>query len=358
MRIGPPSDLVARPLRWRPVVRSWLGGALLGDIPVLSGRVTWTVDSQVQGSLQMTVGAGREGEWIPGTATDHPLARFGQRLEVMIVTETVDRLRAWTTPVGTFQIEDWSLSDAGIVSVTAKSMLQRWSTEAFATPVSTGGSLSAMAWRLVPTGGGLVISPALTDRNVSSFDIGDSRIDALGDLASAWPCRVREDTAGNVLLLPPLDSAGGPVVTLRDGEGGTVVSALPEDSRAGSFNQVIARSTENRDDSDQPRFQAVATQQTGPMAAERYGVVSKTWASPLVTTQGAAQASAQTMLTNSLTRAQTVPVRGAPRPDLELDDVVLVESRDLGRVLGVIRGVDLPLTPGDGEARWDVGVMG
>lgn len=357
MRIGPPSDLITLPLRWRPVVRSWLDGTFLGDVPVLSGRVTWSVDSDVQGSLKIDVGAGRDGEWVPGDQSDHPLAVKGQRLEVLIITGSADGLREWTTPLGTFQVEDWAMSAGGVVSVTAKSMLQRWVTEAFASPVSTGGSLAALARRLVPTGGGLIIDPALVDRSVSSFDIGDSRVDALGDLADAWPCRVREDAGGNVRLLPPLPEAPTVVLSLRDGEGGTVIQALPEDSRSGVFNQVIARSTENRDDSSVPRFQAVATQQTGPMAAARYGVVSKTWASPLVTSHCAANASAQTMLTNSMRRAMVVPVSAAPDPRVELDDAVLVESRDLGRRIGVVRGVDLPLTPGDGDMRVDVGVI-
>lgn len=358
MRVGPPDEMIPRQLTWRARVRSWLGGRYLGEVPAIGGRVVWTLDSDVQGSLQnLTVPAGRYGEWVPGTRTDHPLARYGQQLQVSIITGTPDGLRQWETPMGRFQIEDWDLDADGNVSVSAHSMLQRWASEAIATPTSTGGSLSALARRLVPTGCGLIISPDLTDRTVKMFDIGDSRMDTLGDLADAWPCRVREDDDGNVLLLPPLPDAPDPVLTLRDGEGGTVVSALPSDTRSGAFNQIIARSTENRDDSDLPRFQAVATQSTGPLAAGVYGVVTKTWASPLVTTQEAAALSAQTMLRNNLTAQQVVPISAAPDPRPQLDDAAVVRSRDLGTVIGVVRGVDMPLTIGDGDMRLDVGVI-
>ena len=359
MRSGPPDDMIPRQLTWRCRIRSWLGDQLLGDLPKpVSGRVVWTLDSKVQGSLSgLSFAAGRTGEWIPGTQADHPLAKNGQQLQVTLITGTPDGLRTWETPVGRFQIEDWDLDDSGHVSVAAKSMLRRWETEAIATPTSTGGSLIALARRLVPTGCGLIVSPDLADRTVNNFDIGDSRIDSLYSLGDAWPCRVREDDDGNVLLLPPLPGAPEPVLTLRDGEGGTAVSALPSDSRDGAFNQIIARSTENRDDTDIPRFQAVATQQSGVMAARTYGVVTKTWASPLLTSQAAAELSAQTMLRNSLTSARIVPVTGAPDPRPMLDDATIVEHRDLGRVIGLIRGVDLPLAPHSGEMRIDVGVI-
>lgn len=359
MRSGPPDDMIPRQLTWRCRIRSWLGDQLLGDLPQpVAGRVVWTLDSKVQGSLSgLSFAAGRDGEWIPGTQPDHPLAKNGQQLQVTLITGTPDGLRTWETPVGRFQIEDWDLDDSGRVSVAAKSMLRRWETEAIATPTSTGGSLSALARRLVPTGCGLIISPDLVDRSVNSFDIGDSRIDALYDLGDAWPCRVREDDDGNVLLLPPMPDSPAPALTLRDGEGGTVVSALPSDSRDGAFNQIIARSTENREDTDQPRFQAVATQQSGIMAASTYGIVTKTWASPLLTTQAAADQSAQTMLRNSLSAARIVPVTGAPDPRLMLDDTAIVEHRDLGRILATARGVDLPLVPRSGEMRIDMGVI-
>lgn len=357
MRSGPPDSMIARQLTWRPRVRSWLAGQFLGEVPVLSGSVTWTLDSDVHGSLDLTVGPGRLGEWVPGSRSDHPLARFGQQLTVDIVTGTPDGLREWTSTLGRFQVEDWDLDASGDVSVSGKSMLQRWTTEAFASPTSTGGSLSALARRLVPTGCGLIISDALTDRSVGAIDIGDSRMSSLHDLADAWPCRVREDDDGNVILLPPLASSPTPVLTLTDGEGGTVVSALPSDSRDGAYNQVIARSTENRDDSDQPRFQAVATQSVGAMAADSYGVVTKTWASPLITSQSAAALSAQTMLANSLAGQQVVPVEAAPDPRVVLDDAALVVSRDIGRVVGVVRGVQMPLTPGDGAMKLHVGVI-
>jgi len=181
----------------------------------------------------------------------------------------------------------------------------------------------------------------------------DSRLAALQEIADAWPALLRTDEWGQVAFRAPLPALPSPVLTLTDGERGTVVGVGRSDTRDGAFNQVVARSSA----SGVEDVQAVASQVTGPMAvAGDYGPVTRIWSSPLITTRTQAQRSAQTMLASSLLPATSVPVTCAPDPRIDLDDAVEV-WRDGERFWGWVTGYDLPLTVSDGEMRIDLGVQ-
>jgi hypothetical protein len=89
---------------------------------------------------------------------------------------------------------------------------------------------------------------------------------------------------------------------------------------------------------------------TGP-----YGVVTRFFNSPLITSVTAATVAARTMVTQSAVASQTLPVTLAPDPRWELDDPVEV-VRDGERFWGFVTGVEFPLTVADGPMRMDVGL--
>src|SRR5690606_33659352 len=143
------------------------------------------------------------------------------------------------------------------------------------------------------------------------------------------------------------------VLTLRDGERGTVEKVGRSDTRDGAYNQVVATSSA----SDKEDVQAVVSQTSGPMSiSSEYGPVTKKWSSPLIVTAAQAMSSAQTMLASSLLPATSVPVTCAPDPRIDLDDAVEV-IRDGERLWGWVTAYDLPLTVDDGPMRVDLGVQ-
>lgn len=361
MRAGPPDEVLAGACFWWPRVTSWLGGQLLApQIPVRSGHVTGKVDDEIIESLTLTVpryaAAASEGDvidWRPSSA-DAPLARFGQSLDVSIVVMSVITGTIWETRIGRFQIADWDDDDAGTISVKAESMLARARDDKLLTLSSPNGTLMSEARRLLPPGMGASFAAALVDRACpASLSWSKDRLKNLQEIASAWPALLRVDEWGQVVFAAPLPSVPTPILTFRDGEGGTLIGAPRADSRADAANRVVASSSAT----DAADVQGVASVTAGPMSVNgSYGVVTKEWSSPLIVTMSQANASAATMLANSVRPAQSVPVRIAPDPRIELDDAIEVLRDGDQPLWGWVTGYDLPLTTEDGDMRVDVGL--
>lgn len=352
-------------LTWEPVVSSWLGSQWLGDVPAVAGSVTWSSRREVPGSLDMRVPAwapehegGPFRSWVPDTYDyDHPLAAMGQVLTVGVRVSTTLSLRSWIIPQGRFLISE-TAEDADGVQVQGLSLTQRIVGDRFPSPMSTraGGTLASEARRLVPASMSLMIHPDLRDRDVPSMSWDESRIQSLSDLAKAWPARLREDMEGTIRFLPPLPDTVTPVLTLTDGEGGTVVSAYTSQSREGVYTSVVARGQDT--DPERPAFQGEAIQQSGPYAADRYGLERRFFASPLLTSQDAAEKAARTVLADSIRPARTVPVVMASDPRIEVDDPIRIIT-DAGTPrqrerYGWVSGIQMPLTWRDPVMRVDV----
>ena len=365
MRSGAPDEVLSGSCSWSPVVASWLGGTLLSSaIPVLGGRVTAQVSQEVPERLRLTVPAettvdGRRFSWRPDSDATHPLARYGQELQVSIVVSSAaapESTYQWETRIGRFLITDWDDGDDGTIEVTAEGRLRRVKDALLTSPMQPlpSGTLVSEARRLLPPGVSAAFDPALVNRGCpAGMAWSDSRLEALQEIADAWPALLRTDEWGQVVFRAPLPAVPAPVLTLRDGERGTVEMVARSDTREGAFNQVVAESSA----SGVEDVQAVASQSSGPMAVSgQYGPVTKRWSSPLIATASQAKRSAETMLANSLLPATSVPVTCAPDPRIDLDDAVEVVRGD-DRLWGWVTGYDLPLTVDDGAMRVDVGVQ-
>jgi hypothetical protein len=329
-------------------VQSWLAGTLLeAELPVLSGRLTWDASSNVPDKLSMTVARfdGRR-DYLP-TQADSPLARYGQQLDVTIRVGDVD------VRMGRYQIDDWDY-DESTVSVTAYGLLQIAADSRLLAPTSPrdDGTLRSEFIRLLPPQMAVQFDPALVDRPVdAAMSWDESRIEALWEIADAWPAVIRPDAWGQVLLKAPVEVSPEPVLSVTDGEGGTVVSVPRSDAREGAYNIVVAKSS-----ADGVEASAVAMVTSGPMNVNTYNPVPKFYASPLLRTVEQCQATANAMLSTSARRSSVLKVTMAPDPRPELDDTVGV-TRDGVLDLGVIVAVDMPLTVGDGDMRVDVGIL-
>lgn len=362
MRPGPSDEVLAGTPQWSCRISSWLGSELLAaTIPVDGGRATGKADQDVPEKLTFRVpryAAAVEGgdivDWRPGTDTRAPLARFGQQLDVTIIVRSVATAEVWETRIGRYQILDWKDDDGGTIAVTAEGMLARPRDDKLTAVTSPTGTLMQEVRRLAPAGMGVSFDPALVDRTCPpSMSWPEDRLGALKEIAAAWPALLRTDEWGQLRFKAPLPAVPTPVLTIKDGSGGTLVSAPRSDSRKGAFNRVIATSSA----SDRADITGRAEITSGPMSVNGpYGPVTKRWSSPLLDSIATANAAAKTMLDNSTRPAQSVPVTLAPDPRIDLDDPLQVKRGDDWVLWGWVTGYDLPLTASDGDMRIDVGV--
>jgi len=365
MRSGPPDDVLDGSCAWWPTVTSWLGGTLLSaTVPILSGHVTGKAGQDVPEQVTLSVpryaapGPGQNViDWRPGQNLVHPLARYGQELQVSINVASQVTGDVWTTRVGRFLITDWADDDSGQITVAGDGLLRRSIDDALTTPLVplAGGTLMSEARRLLPAGMGASFDAALVDRACpKSMAWSSNRRVALQEIADAWPALLRTDEWGQVLFEAPLPDVPVPVLYLTDGVRGTVIKAPRTDTRSDSFNRVVARSSAV----DTADIQAIAEQTTGPMATTGpYGPVTKIFSSPLIATTSAALASAKTVLANALRPTRVLPLQLAPDPRITIDDA-LSATRNGETVLGYATAYDLPLTVGDGVMRVDLGISG
>lgn len=365
---GPSSQTLAGAVGWGPKAASWRDGQLLAEsIPVVSGRLEAVTSSKVPERVTFTVPeasmvAGRSFSWVPGDDPAHPLAKYGQTIDLAVEVRPSLAATASLTRRGRFRIHDWDYDDeAGQVTVTALGVLKRVQEDGFTTPEvpRAGGTLGSEFRRLMPPGIPVYIHPGLVDRPCPrSFQWSQDRLDALYEIAEAWPARLRTDQWGQVQLLPPLPAVPTPVLHFTDGEGGTLISAPRHDTRAGLHNVVVGTSTAT-DSAAQDPIRAVAAVSHGPLKVTSdgtgYGAVTRYWSSPLAVTKGQLQASVDTLLADASRPAVVRTVFCAPDPRVDLDDPVAA-TKDGVTDWGFVVAYELPLTYRDGAMRIDIGV--
>lgn len=325
-----PEGVLSRGFSWSAQVASWRGGSLLAaEVPVLSGSLHGDASADVPESLSIVVPA-RDGarSWVPGEDAYHPLARYGQQLDVVLTIVSQVTRSVGSVSLGRFQIQGWDYDDVQEqVTVTAVGVLQRAVDARFPTPEvpRSGGTFASEFARLVPAGIPVEFDGALVDRPVpTSFAWDESRIDALYDLADAWPARLRVDSSGTLRVLPPLPDTPDPVLTLMDGVDGTVIATPTEDSRDDVPNVIIFRGSDTDDSSRSPILGVQARVAGGPLRPEEYGEVVEFFSSPLVRTAAQAQAAVNTRLANAIRPARQRVVTCVPDPRIELDDALEV----------------------------------
>ena len=360
---GPRADVLAGAAGWAPTGASWLDGTLLAEsIPIIGGRLSSVRSSKVPETLTFTVPETVDGfSWVPDSPT-HPLARFGQQIDlgIDVLAPVTGEINHWR--LGRYRVHNWEHDDlAASVTVTCLGVLSRAQEARFLVPETprVDGTLGSEFRRLMVPGVSVSVDGGLVDRYCpQSFQWPQERIDALYEIADAWPARICTDQWGTVNLLAPLPAVPVPLFFLTDGEGGTLVSAPRSDTREGLSNVVVCTSSATDSTALSP-IRAVAEITSGPLAVTEdgtgYGRVVRYFSSPVIATQPQAQASANTILAESSRSAVVCTVHCAPDPRVALDDPVSV-TRAGNTYWGFVVALELPLTIDGGLMRIDVGV--
>lgn len=370
MRTGPSDDQVAGALTWSPLVSSWdsLGNLLADQIPVTSGQLTSDVTQAIPERLTFYVPSWADGfSWIP-SGSDHPLAKFGQQINLSIFVTAPVSGTQWVVPIGWFPIQTWDYDDdptSGLIEVECTGILQLANDDTFTTPVvpRSTDTFVSMLTRLMPNGVPVNFDAGLADRPLPQsfqWDTDTSRLSAIYDVADAWPARVRTDQYGTVQLLPGLVDPPAVILTLQDGPKGTLIGAPVSDTRDGIYN-VYPVSGSQTDDSSLAPVTSVAQVSGGPLDPSTYGrVVAPTWSSPLITTQAQADAAAVAKLQQSIRGSLNRAAQIMPDPRVDIDDAVEVHQNPQGLqdelvTRGYVNGYTLPLVVTDGAMTVNVG---
>ncbi|MFJ9433693.1 hypothetical protein ACIRQY_29125 [Streptomyces sp. NPDC101490] len=355
---------LARSHGYVSAVTSWLGGKSLGAVPITAGQLTYDVTARGRRRCQLTVPLRADGRtWDPGTDPAHPLASFGQRLQIAagIVHPGGDREMI---PQGWYLITDTATDEsAGTVTVTGSDLYQLMDeSRVVGNPYGGFGPESSYAdvvdhltyvclknwWITDPQILPYRITGGLTDRQLAAYlEIPEQadRSDPLAVLCDSWPAQAAVNDAGELEISPPVTAPAATAVAVIAGDTrtGTLVSRGRQQARQRVYNATYTVGTDPGTGAVRATGRAERT--TGPLSITGpYGWVSRWYSSPLLATNGQAQRTAETLLARGTLYARTESVTAVPDPSLELQDTVDVITTAGGRFRGLVSAITLPLT--------------
>jgi hypothetical protein len=314
-------------------------------LPLFEGSVSATLNSQVTRQLELST----DQSLFPAEIDDL-LAPYGNELRVFQgIKPGAGVPYEWQTFRG--RINDATLDDNGTVSITAVDRAGDINDAGFIFPENseTSNKLSAEFRRIVLDG--------VPDATFGTFDAISgvtpamswewNRATACDDLAAAgsafWYVLANGDY---VMRFIPWTVDQTPLMTLSDGPGGALLSAIPTRSRENVFNGITA--VGERADGTAPVY---ATQFDNDPASPtfvggKFGLKSKLLQAPAAQTQNQALSMARAALhqARSLTISWTIGM--AADASLELGDTFIISARNLPPSTQVVSAFTLPLTAG------------
>lgn len=301
-------------------ITSWLDGVPLGVIPISQGEVVETAGGETLARLEFTLPATKE--WMP-RGTDHPLAPYGQELLVRRGFRLRDGSDVGWRILGRFRIRT-TLPEDGWLTVAADSIDVRLIGARWILDTTTTGTLAAQAKQVCAGIVPLIIDAPDRASGSRKWEAQTSKRESLLELLDAWGCVLRM-IEGN-LTVTPRPKATTPTITVRSGDGGTLVSAVPERLNGPVANVVVASSAPS--DEATPIVSAMAVTPSGPMAWDGpYGQQVIFYASPVITTIRQAQTAAETRLSRQQAKAPDIAVECVTDPRVQLDTIVRTIDR-------------------------------
>jgi hypothetical protein len=332
-------------------VEVWAQGVRLdsyGDagLPFFSGAISATLNSQVTRQLELSTD---ESLWP--VEPEDLLAPYGNELRVFQGVRAGSAVPyEWQTFRG--RINSVTLDDDGTLTLDAIDRAGDVNDAGFILPENseTANSLVAEFRRIVLEG--------VPDAEFGVFDDVSGRTPAMSwewdratacdDLAAAgsafWYTLANGDF---VMRFIPWTVDQTPLLTLSDGPGGALTSAVPTRSRENVFNGITA--VGERADGTAPVYATRFDNDGGSptFVGGKFGLKSKLLQAPAAQTQDQAMSMAAAALQQAKSLTVSWNVGMAADPSLELGDTVTISARNLPPDVQVVSSYTLPLTAGN-----------
>ena len=326
-------------------------GGVVDNLPVTSGSVVSNASSQVRRTA--TVGIGDSDLWpadpvsILSPIGSELLVAYGVVLQPGEV-EYIQLIRGPITRVQR-QVPTANSGDALTVSVDDRS--SKVAEARFDAPTQTisGATTVAEISRLITSVLSTVVVTDLTGSTKVAPQLEMERErwnDGIEKLADSIGAEVYATPDGNFVIRTQPAVEDPPVWTLDVGDSGVLLAEDDEYSRDLTYNRVVASG--QRVDGIPPVY-AVASDMNvnsptyinGP-----FGIKTRFYASPLLTTVAQCESAAESMLARVLGNHINVSFSALCNPALEAGDVIrlLFDDRD---EVHIIDSVEIPLRPGD-----------
>ena len=350
MRDTVPDWVLAESHTVRTTISAWRDGTLVApDVPLVSGTLDWDADSPVPGRATL-----RFPTTVMPTGPLDPLNIYGQRLAVQ---QTITAGGAsWTVNLGWWLVQAFDATDAGVdvEALTLEQVILDWR---FESPYTRPSNATFMSVLSDLSRGALParLGDGLDDRAVGATlteDWDEDRMAAVRALATNWPADIRVNDDG-VLDASPVRTVGDPVRHFQHGTPDAYVRASTSGLRDDIYNAVVARGA----DADGNPVQAFAVDDDATSPTYYYGPFGRRprfYESPLITSTTQAASAAASVLAGERRRSSQVVIDAPPDPRIEHLDTVAVTDRAGATFTGLVTGITLPLTPGDGAATYRV----
>ena len=330
-------------------VEVWRSGVRVdtyGDagVPFFSGNISATLSSQVTRQLTMSL----DESLYPAEQGDL-LNPYGNELRVF------QSVRAGSSPPYEWQtfrgrINEVSLLPDGTVDLHAIDRAGDVKDSGFLRPENSVQFNLTTQFKILINEGVPDATFGTCDNFVGGTPVTTWQSDRAGacdDLASAasafWYALANGDF---VIRTIPWITEQTPILTLSDGPGGTLFTAVPTRSRENVFNSIIV--TAEAPDGTQPLYWlSEDNDATSPTyIAGPFGRKVKLISSPMSTNFQDVAKLAQTGLAQAKSLTQTWAVTCPPDPSLELGDALIISARNLAPVTQIVSTFSLPLTAG------------
>lgn len=346
------------------VADSWYDGELIAeDLPIISGSITLDSSRAIHGAGNLVIGS-PDGTFVP-RGWNAPLAPFGSEIQVRCgLQAAVGSTELFS--LGWYRLETskpdewwgsyphptdpdapplWVCKGVKVTTDASDHMsyVDRYkflAPEAPASLTSVLTEIRRLARDTVPIADWTGIGDAPIPATIS---YQSSRLQAIQDLADVLGRVARMDPDG-ALMLYPKTSTGPAVWTVEVGPNtGKIMNWDRPLTSAGLYNAVVSSGATP----EGIPVQGIVVEAGGPLRwGGPFGRVPYLYSSPLITSQAAADADAETRLSR-LIRERVVPVvvRTAPNFALLLDDVVELALPD-STLTGPVSTITWPVPQG------------
>jgi hypothetical protein len=323
-------------------------GGQVSDLPVAFGSVT--IDSRSQTRRTATVGFASDALW-PNDAFDI-LSPIGSELQLeygIVLPGGIEWIPLIYGPI-TDASRTLPTSQQAAVEVRVSDRSAKVAEARFDAPTQTiaGATTVSEISRLITQ---VLPSVAVIDQTGSTkvapqLDMERERwADGIEPLADSISAEVFADATGNFLIRPEPDITDPVVWVVTDGDGGILVTESDQYSRDLVYNRVVASG--QRVDGTPPVY--AVSSDTNPdsptYTGGPFGVKTRFYASPLLTTVPQCQSAADSLLARVIGRHLSVTFEAIVNPALSAGDVIQLVTGDRSEI-HIIDQVEIPLTPG------------